>query len=65
MEPNKKKQKKLIGIFFLITLLVLILFFGGLGYLVYKDILLVYVVAGIVLLGMGPLFYMFWKDYGE
>lgn len=56
-------EKQFVGLCFVIVELMLMWFFSMLGYIVHRDILLVYVICGLILITLTPLFYMVWKDY--
>lgn len=57
------KNKIFVGLMFILVELLLMWFFSSIGYLIHKDITLIYVVCGLILLSITPFFYIMWEDY--
>ena len=62
---DKLTEKQFVGLCFIVVELMLMWFFSSLGYIIHKDILLIYVVCGLILLILTPLFYVMWRDYPD
>ncbi len=60
---NKLTDKQFIAVCLITTELMLIWFFSSIGYFIYRDMLLIYIICGLILMTLTPLFYLLWKNY--